>query len=84
MGDKTRNYSSRISFSYLDALNSNTRQRLLRRPRISGGLVLSIPVMPSAWVRTISSMISKTWTEPHLQPLMEMIMWCSGYLEIIV
>ncbi len=37
---KQGNYSSLISFSYLDALNSNTQQRLLRRPRILGGLVL--------------------------------------------
>ena len=34
------NYSSRLSFSYLDAVNSNTDQRLLRRPRILGNFVV--------------------------------------------
>ena len=34
------NYSSRFSFSYLDAVNSNTDQRLLRRPRILGNFVV--------------------------------------------
>lgn len=34
------NYSSRFSFSYLDAVNSNTHQRLLRRPRILGNFVV--------------------------------------------
>jgi len=34
------NYSSRFSFSYLDAVNSNTDQRLLRRPRILGDFVV--------------------------------------------
>jgi vitamin B12 transporter len=37
---KRGNYSSRFSFSYLDAVNSNTHQRLLRRPRILGNFVV--------------------------------------------
>ena len=34
------NYETRLSFSYLDAVNSNTSERLLRRPRILGDLVI--------------------------------------------
>jgi len=37
---KRGNYLSRFSFSYLDAVNSNTHQRLLRRPRILGNFVV--------------------------------------------
>ena len=33
-------YSSRLSFSYLEAENSSTSERLLRRPRIMGNLVV--------------------------------------------
>ena len=33
-------YSSRLSFSYLEAENSSTSERLLRRPRIIGNLVV--------------------------------------------
>lgn len=34
------NYATRLSFSYLDAINSSTKHRLLRRPRILGHLVV--------------------------------------------
>ena len=34
------NYSSSFSLSYLDAVNSSTDQRLLRRPRILGNFVV--------------------------------------------
>ena len=34
------NYETRLSFSYLDAVNSITSERLLRRPRILGDLVI--------------------------------------------